>query len=346
MGSSNTLESDMPYSGNSASQILKSSRHKILPPRIFSFFDENESSSHRLWNSMLGTLNYENLNKFNKSPDRSSKFDKENQNWNSYTSDCNINGSDITPVNTSGLTNINYQNGLQKSKNNFGGFHTNGYLSSQVTEISGYSDGSGTVKMSFNKSFDTDNSTSPMESRDSRNSPTRDMYSADIMDHKSVYRKDLPKHNTYLNNHFSISTSHSITSENPLLKHSSSIRSNKSSDNSINSTGCPNDSDTTDMNDMHYSNDSRIIQSKGKHIIATVHNVWNSESCNSANTLSVKKDDKVELIARCDDWIYVKMMNPNSTDVYGWIPEYTLVESELLSRKFYNTSAERHFKSL
>ncbi|XP_953654.1 uncharacterized protein TA16435 [Theileria annulata] len=71
-----------------------------------------------------------------------------------------------------------------------------------------------------------------------------------------------------------------------------------------------------------------ITHSNGPPVTMKVYTSWSSDS---ENTTSVKKSEKVQLVARSGNWIYVRVnSNPNR---YGWIPEFTLVESEMLSRK-------------
>lgn len=63
------------------------------------------------------------------------------------------------------------------------------------------------------------------------------------------------------------------------------------------------------------------------------------------NAIAVGTGDKVDIIARLNRWLYVRIAKSHSTQEVGkkgWIPEYALLEPEIFSRDLHHTTPNTH----
>ncbi|BAM39607.1 uncharacterized protein TOT_010001061 [Theileria orientalis strain Shintoku] len=311
------LSSNLQYLEISSSKKSKN----ILPKRSLAMTssdslpnDSNKYSNESyypcnssLWNSMINNLNYE------KSGWVETNWDFND--WNALGSDLTTNSGTINSLNEEKNSDI-FQNNSNNSSNTSSNEYSNLNSSSETSK--GTNLNSGNQSFSVSKSLSSEgtknDSTAETTPETMINSSVQTINLTNLKGcHFPSLLKSIKNVTSFLNNHPPLSD----------VKEEEVVNSSCSND----KPGKPrkDSKDSISEQDLDFTN---ITQSNGPPVTVKVFTSWNGDG---VNTASVKKSEKVQLVARSGNWIYVRVLS--NLNRCGWIPEFTLVESEMLSRK-------------
>ncbi|UKK00843.2 hypothetical protein MACK_000917 [Theileria orientalis] len=309
------LSSNLQYLEISSSKKSKN----ILPKRSFAMTstdlhpnDSNKYSNDSyypgnssLWNSMINNLNYE-----------KSGWAETNwgfNDWNGLGSDLTTNSGTINSLNEEKNSDIFQNNNSSNSSSNE---YSNLNSSSETSKAANLNSGnhSFSVSKSLSSEGTKNDSTAETTPETMINNSVQTINLTNLKGyHLPSLLKSIKNVNSFLNNHPPLS----------YYKEEEATKSVSSKDKS----GKPRN-DSKEANSEREFDFTNITQSNGPPVTVKVYTSWNGDG---ENTTSVKKSEKVQLVARSGNWIYVRVLS--NLNRCGWIPEFTLVESEMLSRK-------------